>query len=93
MKLTINGENIPSVEEIRQCRHNCTTPEVQLTSVKEGSIIIGLDVSFSAFKNVGYFIEIVDNLVSNLLKRQNETKGSSYLVVSLDFLDKNNGKF
>lgn len=94
MVLSLHGRNIPSVLECRERLQHVRTPEVQITFVKKGSIIIGLDVAPTALHNVGHFIAIIDTLVSIVLQGhiQSENEHSSYVVVSLDFLDRNNGK-
>lgn len=94
MVLSLYGKNIPTVKECRERIQNIRTPEVHITFVKEGYIIIGLDVAPPAFHNVGHFIAIIDTLVSILLQGyiQKRNEHSSYVVVSLDFLDRDNGK-
>lgn len=94
MVLSLHGRNIPSVVECRERLQNVRTPEVHITFVEEGSIIIGLDVAPLAFHNVGEFVAIIDTLVSTILQGniQKKNEPSSYVVVSLDFLDRDNGK-
>lgn len=95
LKLKIEGENIPSAEDTETIIHGFTTDGVRIQYVKEGSIIIGLDVSPSALNDVGRFLEKIDILVSSILNRDHKHANgrTSDVIVSLDFMDKNNGKF
>lgn len=95
LEVRIYGENVQSVEEINEGQIPLPTHEMHINFVKKGSIIIGLNVQHSAFNDVGHFIELIDTLLSGLLQRhlQNKNENSSYVIVSLDFLDRNNGRF
>lgn len=95
LELRIDGDDVPSVQEINERHPTVTTHEMHINFVKKGSIIIGLNVQHSAFNDVGHFIELIDSFLSGLLQRhiQNRNKNSSYVIVSLDFLDRNNGRY
>lgn len=95
LQLIIEGENIPSAEDTETIIHGLPTDGVRTQYVREGSIIIGLDVSPSALNDVGRFLEKIDILVSSILQRDHKhaNGGTTDVIVSIDFMDKNNGKF
>lgn len=95
MELIIEGENIPSAEDTETIIRGLPMDDVRKQYVKEGSIIIGLDVSPSALNDVGRFLEKIDILVSSILQRNHKPANgrTTDVIVSIDFMDKNNGKF
>ncbi|CAG2233587.1 unnamed protein product [Mytilus edulis] len=50
-------KNIPSVQNIENLIPDTTTDDLRITHAKEGSIIIGLEVSASAFLKIEIFLE------------------------------------
>lgn len=95
LELKIEGSNIPLVEEIKKRTNDLSSNDMQMASVQEGSIIVGLKVSASAFHTVEKFIGKIDTLLSNLLQMyQHYGNGhTSSIVASLNFMDEQNGKF
>lgn len=95
MKIKIEGDGIPSVEEIEERKPDLTTEVVCIKSVTKGSLIICVDVSSSAFHHVGIFLEVIDTLVSGILQRRyKDCNGhTTDVIIFLDFMDTNNGMF
>lgn len=95
LELIIEGKNIPSAEDTETIIQGLSTDDMRIQYVKEGSIIIGVDVSPSALNNVGRFLEKIDILVSRILQRNHKSanRRTTDVIVSIDFMDQNNGKF
>lgn len=91
----IEGENIPSVNELELRYQNLTTDDLCITFVKEGSIVVGLELAPSALHTVGYFLGLIDSLVSSLLQSHPKFVNGciSHVIVSVDFREMKYGKF
>lgn len=87
LKLRLSGEEIPSVKEMKP--DDFTNGDIHINYIEEGSIVIGLDVSPSALKSVGYFLNVIETLILGLLK-----KCSTYVnrrkhvpvIISMEFI-------
>ncbi|CAG2185869.1 unnamed protein product [Mytilus edulis] len=64
----VEDSNITLVEEIKKRTHDLSSDDMRITSVKEGSIIIGLKVFPSSLYTVGKFLGMIDTLLSKLLQ-------------------------
>lgn len=94
MELIIEGDNLPSAQVVTNQIEDLTTTDVGITFAKDGSLVIGLDVSPSALYNVGKFLEILDNLLSSLLQMHPKYGNghTSHIVVFVNFEEISNGK-
>lgn len=92
--MKIEGSNIPLVEEIKKRTHDLSSDDMRITSVKEGSIIIGLKVFPSSLYTVGKFLGMIDTLLSKLLQMYPHYGNGhkTRIVASVNFMDENNGK-
>lgn len=95
LELKIEGEGTPSVQEIEKRTKTFPSEYALIKSIKEGSIIICLDVASSALSSIGLFLEVIENLLSTVLQRKHkyDDGSTSFVIISLDFMDKNNGEF
>lgn len=66
-----------------------------INSIQEGSIIVCLDVLPSALSSVAFFLEVIENLLTTVLqqKQRSDNGSTSQVIISLDFIDQNNGEF
>lgn len=62
----MSGDNIPSVKDIKPA--DFTNEDRRINYFKEGSLIIGLEVSPKVLESVGYFLNIIDTLIFDLLQ-------------------------
>lgn len=95
MELKIEGEDIPSVQEIEKRAKTFSSEYVLIKSIQEGSIIICLDVLSSAFSSIEFFLEVIETLLSVVLQRQHlsDNGSTTHVIISLYFMDQNNGEF
>lgn len=95
MELRIEGDVIPSVEEAKKHIKDLSNDEIQITYVRTGSIIFGLNVSTTAIHTVGQCIGMINTLFSKILQMYPHYGNghTSRTVASLIFMDEQNGKF
>lgn len=95
LELKMEGEDILSVQEIKRRSKTLSSDYMHIKTVKEGSIIICLDVESSAFTSLGFFLELIETLLSTVLQRNHDSNNdsTSCVIISLDFMDTNNGEF
>ncbi|XP_076103132.1 uncharacterized protein LOC143072193 isoform X2 [Mytilus galloprovincialis] len=88
----MEGEDILSVQEIKRRSKTLSSDYMHIKTVKEGSIIICLDVESSAFTSLGFFLELIETLLSTVLQRNHDSNNdsTSCVIISLDFMDTNN---
>lgn len=84
LKVRISGDIVPSANHVIPA--DFSNEDLCVNSFEEGSLIINLDVSHSAIRNVGYFLNIIDMLLSALLQRRPAPKkdSSNYVIVSME---------
>lgn len=88
LKIRLSGQGISSVKEIKP--EDFTNGDIQINYIEKGSIIIGLDVSPSALKSVGYFLNVIDTLILGLLKKCStfvNRRKQVPVIISMEFID------
>lgn len=85
LKLKISGDIVPSANIVIPADYR--NEDLCVNNFEEGSLIIYLDVSHSAIRNVGYFLTVIDMLLSALLQRHSAPikDSSNYVIVSMEF--------
>lgn len=64
--LKIEGDQLPSTENIKHHIENYNNEDVSVKSVQEGCLMITLEMFSSAFQNFGHFLAVIDKLLQNI---------------------------
>lgn len=73
MELKIEGNNLPCKTEVETQLDQYNNKDISQTSVKDGSIIICLEMFSSAFQNFGYFLAVIDGVLQHIFQARSAT--------------------